>query len=353
MDKRLIALTLLLLLGLGGNAVLGDLRTGLVANWQFEGNFNDSAGTNHGAPKGDAKIVTDAERGRVLELDGTGDYVEVPNSPSLNITGDQITLAAWVYHDDVTGNPEIIIAKVFNNTTHSSPYFSYGMHMLNPSGSPRVWISRTGGAPIARTPPPAAASPRNGITWPGVYNGAELRLFLDGKQVASSNVTGNIIGYDTVLRLGINGGLTEPMDGKMDDVRIYNRALSLEEIAAVMQGGGSKPELAGSPSPAATAVDVPADAGPELDPGQVRRDARCVLRPDAWRTSTAPAGRTPRASWPVKARPMPASIRPGCSPMARPTTGGSMRSTKHPTTPSSRATSGPSPSSPTATRSSL
>ncbi len=195
----------------------GDLTTGLVALWKFEGNFNDSAGTNHGTPKGDAKIVTDAERGQVLELDGTGDYVEIPNSPSLNITGNQITLTAWVCHDDVTGNPEIIIAKVVNNTTHSSPYFSYGLHILNPSGSPRVWISRTGGASNANN----AATLLTSKKWQhlaGVYDGATLRLFVDGKQVASSNVTGNLIGYDTVLRLGINGGLTEPMDGKMDDV---------------------------------------------------------------------------------------------------------------------------------------
>jgi hypothetical protein len=266
MDKRLIALMLFSLLGFVGNAAFGDLNTGLVALWKFEGNFNDSAGTNHGTPKGDAKIVTDAERGRVVELDGTGDYVEIPNSPSLNITGNQVSLAAWVRFNNIGSTPQIIIAKVYNNTTHSSPYFSYGLHMLA-SGQPRVWISRTGGAAYQ----PGATNMAKAAKWhhvAGVYDGAQLKLYFDGVLAASSNVTGNLIGYDTVLRLGINGGLTEPMAGKMDDVRIYNRALSAEEIAAVMQSVGSAPGSAGGPSPAVAAVDVPTDAVLNWTPGE-------------------------------------------------------------------------------------
>jgi len=163
MDKRFIVLTLFLLLGFVGSAALGDLNTGLVAHWQFEGNFQDSAGTNHATTKGDAKIVTDLQRGQVVEFDGTGDYLEIPNSPSLNITGDKITLAAWVWHDDVSGNPEIILAKVVNNTAHSSPYFAYGLHILT-NGQPRVWISRPAVPPALRAP--LTCSRPNGITWP-------------------------------------------------------------------------------------------------------------------------------------------------------------------------------------------
>ena len=55
MHKRFIVLTLFLLLGFIGSAALGDLNTGLVAHWQFEGNFQDSAGTNHATAKGDAQ----------------------------------------------------------------------------------------------------------------------------------------------------------------------------------------------------------------------------------------------------------------------------------------------------------
>jgi hypothetical protein len=200
---------------------------GLVAWWAFEGDFRDSAGSNHGAAKGDAQIVTDEQRGRVAAFDGTGDYVEVPHSPSLHITGDKISLAAWVNFDSVAYT-QMIVCKVFDSATHASPYFSYGLHTLT-SGQPRVWISRTGGAAFQ----PGATGMFKVQTWhhvAGVYDGVELKLYVDGALAASGNVTGNLIGYNTVLRLGTNGGLTELLNGKLDDVRIYNRALSEMEV---------------------------------------------------------------------------------------------------------------------------
>jgi len=255
MDKRLVLLVLLL--GLTGTTAFGGLRDGLVAWWRFEGNFNDSAGTNHGTPMGDAQIVTDTERGRVVQFDGSGDYVEVPHSDSLNLTGNQVSMTAWVNFNSV-GPVQIVLAKVFNNSTHASPYFSYGLHMLA-NGQPRVWISRTGGAAYQ---PGATGMFKNG-TWhhmAGVYDGAQLKLYIDGVLAAASNVSGNLIPYDTVLRLGTNGGLTEQLAGKLDDVRVYNRPLSEEEIAAIMAGVGSDIGVATEPKPAVDAVDVPFDA---------------------------------------------------------------------------------------------
>jgi hypothetical protein len=221
------ALTLFLLLGLGPNAARGDLTDGLVALWKFEGNFNDSAGTNHGTPKGGARIVADAARGQVLALDGTGDYVEVPNSPSLNIAGNQISMAAWVNLNSVA-TVQIIVCKVFSGTTRVSPYFSYSLHALA-NGQPRVWISRTGGAANQA----GAGGMLTAGTWhhvATVYDGTQLKLYFDSALAGAGNVTGNLIGYDTVVRLGVNGALTELLDGRLDDVRLYHRALSEMEV---------------------------------------------------------------------------------------------------------------------------
>ena len=246
--------SLLFVIALLAGTAWCDLQSGLVAHWEFEGDFTDSAGMNDGTPQGDAKIVTDAERGQVLELDGNGDYVEVPNSPSLNITGNQITLAAWVWHDDVSGSPEIIIAKVFNNTTHSNPYFSYGLHILT-NGQPRVWLRLAG-----NTYAPGTTNLQS-MKWhhlAGVYDGAQLLLYLDGVLVATNaSASGNITGYDNPLRLGINGGLTEPMDGKMDDVRIYNRALNEMEVLSLATGISLDKAWKPTPADGALAVTLP------------------------------------------------------------------------------------------------
>jgi hypothetical protein len=215
--------------------VQADITTGLVGHWAFNGDFTDSSGNgNHGQAIGNTAVVKDPEHGSVAEFDGTGDYIEVPNSATLNITGTEITLAAWAYYDDVAGNPEILIAKVYQETAHASPYFSYGLHLLS-NGQPRFWL-RLG---TASRNVPGTVGMIQSQGWyhvAGVYNGSQMVLYVNGQPVATANYTGNVTGYNTVLRLGINGGLTEPMDGKIDDVRIYNRALSAEDVAEAMQG---------------------------------------------------------------------------------------------------------------------
>ena len=66
----------------------------MVAYWDFEGDFGDAVGGNDATPVGDTAVVLDPDRGRVAQLDGNGDYIEIPNSPSLNITGNAITIPA-------------------------------------------------------------------------------------------------------------------------------------------------------------------------------------------------------------------------------------------------------------------
>jgi hypothetical protein len=68
----------------------------------------------------------------------------------------------------------------------------------------------------------------------GTYDGSTMTLYVDGEVSATMDAAGNIDGYDTPLFIGINGGRTEPMDGRIDDVRIYNHALDQTEIQAVI-----------------------------------------------------------------------------------------------------------------------
>ena len=158
MHRRLIATILFILVLCLARVGSGDM----VAYWNFEGDFGDAIAGNDATPIGETAVFLDPDRGRVAELDGTGDYIEIPNSPSLNITGDKITIAAWVYFDDVSGPPEIVIAKPYVVGQHSSPYFSYGLHILS-NGTPRFWLvtnGAAGNAPgIFRSSPLSASSP--------------------------------------------------------------------------------------------------------------------------------------------------------------------------------------------------
>ena len=61
-----------------------------------------------------------------------------------------------------------------------------------------------------------------------------LRLYLNGVQVSSITGSGPIINTLGVLHLGFNAADASTFRGLMDDVRIYNRALSAQEIGADM-----------------------------------------------------------------------------------------------------------------------
>ncbi|HUV63426.1 MAG TPA: LamG-like jellyroll fold domain-containing protein [Sedimentisphaerales bacterium] len=262
--KVMMWVPILIVGALAATCVQADIASGLVGHWAFNGDFTDSSGNgNHGQAIGDTVVMKDPEHGFVAEFDGTGDYIEIPHSETLNITGNEITLATWAYCDDVTGPPEILIAKVYRETTHANPYFSYGLHFLS-NGQPRFWL-RLG---TANRFVPATVGMIQSQQWyhvAGVYTGSQMILYVNGEAVATGNFSGTITGYNTVLRLGTNGGLTEQMDGKIDDVRIYNRALSVEDIAATMVGAPA--EVASSPTPADGALHEAAWASLSWSPG--------------------------------------------------------------------------------------
>lgn len=94
-------------------AQITSLETALAAHLDFDdGTVSDTSGKgNHGTLVNGASIVADAERGNVLLLDGLDDYVDLGNGTALNLSGArQVTLAAWVKPAE-TKNHNSIISK--------------------------------------------------------------------------------------------------------------------------------------------------------------------------------------------------------------------------------------------------
>jgi hypothetical protein len=102
----------------------------------------------------------------------------------------------------------------------------------------------------------------------GTYDGSTMTLYVDGEVSATMDAAGNIDGYDTPLFIGINGGRTEPMDGRIDDVRIYNHALDQTEIQAVMMqiGGGYPYAMALDPKDGDIHEDIWVECSPKTGP---------------------------------------------------------------------------------------
>jgi glucose/arabinose dehydrogenase len=201
---------------------------GPVAAYSFNENagatVNDASGTgNHGSTTSTAWAT--GRFGSALSFNGSSSWVTVPDSASLDLTN-RITLEAWVNPVQLSGAWRTV---VFKQTTNGMAYALYGANSANrPLGQVQI-----GGEQNAIGP---AALPLNTWTHLAVtYDGAAVRLFLNGAQVASKTQTGNAAVSTGVLRIGGNSIWTaERFNGRIDEVRIYNRALTAAEIQTDM-----------------------------------------------------------------------------------------------------------------------
>jgi hypothetical protein len=216
--KRVILLQILLLAGVAAAATDANL----VGWWKFDDGIGttavDSAGGNNGTLINGPMWI-----GEALSFDGTNDYVEINDSAALHITN-TITIAAWVKRD-VPGIRHNVMAK----HTLSSPY--NGLYMVIDQANLAGF-----GLTIGGTWKQCGGAPVNTGIWyhlAGTYDGTQMKFFVDGNFISSTPASGSLAVNSNNLyigraALGFETGYF--FDGAIDDVRIYNCALSADEI---------------------------------------------------------------------------------------------------------------------------
>jgi len=214
----------------------------LVAYWPLDdwvgGTARDVTENGNDGTLVHGPVWTTGQINGALQFDGLDDYVEVAHSPTLNVTGNALTITAWV-KAETTGTHQIILSKPYLTTSHQSPYFAYSIHLLyaGSSGySPRFWITRSGGG-YSYIQSSQNIPTGQWVHIAGVYDGSLMRIYVDGVLRGSAAASGNLIGYATPLRLGTNGGLSEFFKGQMDGVRIYDIALTGQEVLDLYNDG--------------------------------------------------------------------------------------------------------------------
>ncbi len=222
--KRLTTVLLLLVVSLG--AALPASAS--AADPVLALGFDDGSGSvardssefgNDGEING-ADWSTAGKHGGALSFDDANeDWVTVADDDSLDV-GEELTISAWVRPDEARAWQMLL-------TKESTNWFSYALYAEG-AQSPEAYVSEAEPG-YASTWAPSALPVDEWSHVAMTSDGTTLRLYVDGSQVASAQ---SDPAQDTAgaLRIGGNSMWGEYFDGLIDDVRVYDQALTATEI---------------------------------------------------------------------------------------------------------------------------
>ena len=215
--------------------------------------------------------------GSALSFDGVNDWVSVPDANSLDLTTG-MTLEAWVRPTALGGWRTVIFKERPGGVVYGLFADQAGSR---PSG--QVFIGSE------RNAVGTAALPLNAWTHLATtYDGAVVRLYVNGVLAGSTSVTGAMAASTGVLRVGGNSIWGEWFAGLIDEVRVYNRALSAGEVQQDMATA-----VSGSPPPPDTSPPSAPSGSERFDRGRLGDVRVGRLRATTWvlRATTCTARR--------------------------------------------------------------
>lgn len=199
----------------------------------FSGNSNDGTLSNMSDANWIASTVLYDLR-QSLDFDGIDDYVSLGNSSNLQLTT-AITIETWVNPRSIS-QWGAILSNLQDNGTNES---GYGLIIDGDTEEMVWWLQTVGGATNDHLNYPRFTPTLD--TWQHVactYNGSEMKLYVDGilKQSLARNGAIDWSNLPIEARIGsyVDDNENYYFDGQIDDVRIYDRALTASQIAKSM-----------------------------------------------------------------------------------------------------------------------
>ena len=201
-----------------------DLNDGLVAYYPFDGNINDASGNeNHGTVYGttETEALTEDRFGNpdsAFSFDGVDDYIEVPDSDSLDVTGG-ITIGAWINIAEPLGGgfPQHYVVD-----SRDGQGGGYGINV--DTNTMQFWV----GGNYPTFPVNIQAGKWHHIA--GTYDGDFMNLYIEGVLTDSILFATDFTPSTYSLYIGQRFNYIERFHGIIDDLRIYDRVLSESEI---------------------------------------------------------------------------------------------------------------------------
>ncbi len=217
------------------NPIQNTIKNGLLAYFPFNGNTFDVSGNNfHGVPHY-ITLVTNRfnEPGNAINLTGQS-YIDIPFNSVFN--SGNISISIWYnasnYTDNGQGNQRILVSKREGSGWGGG--YEIGLNNNSGPGIHASWTNNTGNQAISYS---GNLQINNWYHYVYVHDQNSVKLFLNGSLVSTSNVSGGIVFKNNLqTRIGQraeNGW--HPFIGKLDDIGIWNRALSADEIKYLYQ----------------------------------------------------------------------------------------------------------------------
>lgn len=231
----LLALTLLPLAGAQAQSwTTNNLPPGLIAWWQTESNYVDSVGTNDGAPVGDVTFAP-GRFGRGFILNGDGQYVTIPHAAELNVPPSGFTIEFWVKAGK--DQPEAISSIV--DKDHSAED-STGWEVSCWRDSGRLSFGMGDGIsfPLCTNQTDVLDNQFHHVAF--AWDKTNWLIYVNGR-LENSLPRSGVVNNSRPLRFGFHWFEPTQIPGRffkglLDDVRIYNRALTATEIHRLALG---------------------------------------------------------------------------------------------------------------------
>jgi fibronectin type 3 domain-containing protein len=198
--------------------------SGLVAAWGFDEGTGmtvaDASGKGHAGTVASTTWNATGRFGKALSFNGSSSWVTVADANDLDLTS-ALTVEAWVRPSALGSAWRTVLFK------ERAGGIVYSLYANQDTGRPvgQLWL---GSERNALGPASLALNAWSHLA--STYDGSNLRLYLNGTLVSTTAVSGSLAASTGVLRIGGNGVWPEWFAGLIDEVRVYNRALSAAEI---------------------------------------------------------------------------------------------------------------------------
>ena len=217
----------------------------LIGWWAGDGNASDQTGTNNGTLAGGATATATGMVGQCFSFDGTNAYVSIPDSAALRPTN--FTVEAWVLFSSLNsaglgGSPAGDQYIVFKQNPQSGNFEGIDVGKTRISGGDVFQFITTSASGSSVQILSATTIATN--TWyhiAAVRGPSSLQLYVNGQLERQTNIS-FAQNYGTLpLYFGTTGQASwdHKFAGNLDEVTLYNRALTSNEIAAIYAAGSS------------------------------------------------------------------------------------------------------------------